>query len=178
MKRKTNGKIWFIFALFFIVVLAINLFVGTSIIQRAAANDFHGGMCGACPSCIDFSDICQKRYGFDIYLLIVSLIPLSFITELLSTIQNGKKSTQRYFSYGLFFGLLWMVTIELLTRLVHIPVLYSHPYEGTQSLHYKFVTLFPWFIFIVSITEILIASVFGFVIGRLMHHFLKKKQRC
>ncbi|EKD95549.1 MAG: hypothetical protein ACD_24C00453G0001 [uncultured bacterium] len=168
-------KLKYLFLLFFFLfALLSNYYLGSRNIQNAANDNFNGGICYACQSCKDVYEICQKRFGFDIYNLIYSLIPISFVIALFNNIYL-KSNLYRTIKQSILLGMIWLISIEIIVRIFQIPVLYTHFLEGRQSLHYQFFTLFPEFIVIFSIFQSIISGVFGYFVGSITKHFILRK---
>jgi len=115
-----------------------------------------------------------QKYGFDIYLLIFSLIPVSFLAFLINGM-NIKKSLFQSLHVSIIYVLVWLATVEIITSLFKVPVLYTHFMEGRQSLHYKFVPLFPEVILIVSFAVAVFSGFAGFIVSKIFEKILYRK---
>lgn len=148
-----------------LMVIALNLVLGVNLIHQQQTNNLF--YCNSDPALA--GSICEKSYGFYAVNLYLSLPLLALFATLLT-----KANTLRSVIQTSVFALLWILAVELIVRLFHVPVLYINPLEGRSGLAY---TVFETFGVgskgIVKIfTFLLVSTSIGSALGLLLRYIV------
>lgn len=131
-KNKTsNLKLIISVIITYFLIIILNYYFGTQHILDAHQNQFRGGMCGACQSCIE--PICNSQFGFDFYYLYLSLLLFTFVIGFINVVFDKKLFTS--IKITLICALSYLILTEIVIQIFSIPVLYTQFQEGRQSLH-------------------------------------------
>ncbi len=112
--------------------------------------------------------LCDKKVGFDTYTLFFSLPLIAGVIGLLS-----RYNPPKVILTTLITLIIWILTIELISHLLVLPVLYTHFMEGRQSL-----SLSGYFGFREAAGVMLIALIISLLcsyIGNIIHLFVTTK---
>lgn len=164
----------FLFIIFnvvlFVLLLSWNIIDGTQALDRARAHNFYGGYCGS--SSLGESDpTCFKKLAFNFYLLHASIPVLSFLNTLIAK-GVGNLSFRKSFVTGFIICILWISTIEVLSRIMQIPVLYFTPTEGRISLLFSAYLLFFPFILLLDLVFYVFSTVGGFAVASCIRYLV------
>lgn len=149
----------FLLGIIIISSIVVNILIGKNAISIARNQNFNGGICYAK---LNVPENCNKALGFDIYSLHITLFLLAF--------SIGFRYANLTFRNNLFvvfiFSLATISIIEFTIRVFSLPVLYTHPMELRQSLHYNAFTLFGLYQLLFVLILSLASGVFGFVTAK------------
>ena len=114
----------------YLSILIANFSLGTIRIFDARQNNFRGGACGECQTCVQ--PICDSQFGFDIYYLYFSFLLFTFIIGFVNVIFDKNLPTSVLIAF--IYAIAYLVLTEILIKIFSVPVLYTHFQEGRQSL--------------------------------------------
>lgn len=131
-------KIWLVL-ISFLGLLGINYYFGTQSILNAHQNQYWGGLCGACETCIEQTTICKETSGFDRNFLIISLFIVTFTLGIVNVFQNRTLVKSILLSIAVAF--VYIFFFEFISQNFKIPVM-SINADGSVSLYYGFLISF------------------------------------
>ncbi len=156
LQSKPLASWLFLNLLLLFALLLVNLSLGHLAIVAAQLQHFNGGACFAVVSAT-----CSKSNGFDMSVLLYTLMIFALSNGIISTLVS------KNFRHALLSIVLWSIVlvmgIELLVRVMQIPVLQTEFMESRQSMTYGFMPNFAWDLVVLCLSTFI--GTCGVVVG-------------